>query len=237
MDTKFQTSFIPKKPLVPAGGRVQTSHHVNFLSIIIVLILATALAGAAAVFATEYYLSNRVASMTNELAAAEASLNQSEISEWVRLDKRIEVGKQLLNNHLAVSVFFDLLQSLTLKTIQFKNFSYAVTSDQKVAVTMDGQADNFAALALQSDELAKQSKSMSNQIFSNIDQDKTTGKITFRFSALIDPSLISYKNLIEGLSTEGVDAVEPVLPDVGTTTSSDRVLPRTNNQAATSTNL
>ncbi len=212
MDTKFQTSFIPKKPLVPNGGRIQSTHHLSFFSIIVTLILLVAIAGAGVVFGMERYYTSQIAKMAIKLEAAEESLNQAEIGEWVRLDRRIEAGKELLGNHLAVSSFFDLLEQMTLKSIQFKNFSYSITSGQKVAVTMDGQADSFAALALQSDEFAKQSKQMSNQLFSSIDQDKLTGRISFKFSALIDPSLISYKKVVEGEPEDGDDTQEIVLP-------------------------
>lgn len=239
MDTKFQTSFIPKKPLMPTGGRIKTSHGISFFSIIVILILLVALLGAGVVFSMERYYTNRVTTMAAELQAAEDSLNQGEIAEWVRLDKRIEIGKTLLENHLAVSSFFDLLQQMTLKSIQFRNFSYAVAPGQKVAINMDGLADSFAALALQSDELAKQSKSISNQLFSNIDQDKTSGKINFKFSALVDPMLISYQKTLDTSGIEqdsSVDEVTIVLPETGSTTEQGRALPRSGgNGVATTT--
>jgi hypothetical protein len=191
MDTKFQTSFIPKKPLVPTLGP-KSSKHVSFISIIIVFIFLLSLLAAGGVFLYKQFLKSSITQMETKLAAAEAALDPALINEWVRLDKRIESGKELLNVHLALSSFFTLLQEMTLTTVRFKNFSYIVAPGQKIAITMDGEADSFAAVALQSDEFAKQAKYMSNQLFSNINLDPT-GTIIFRFTATIDPQLILYK--------------------------------------------
>ena len=195
MDTKLQTSFIPKKPIVTMGG-IQRERHFNFLSLIIFMIFMVAAVGAVGVFSYEKYLNAEIANMTAKLKAAQDSLDPSLISGWVRLDKRIESGKEILNLHLALSSFFDLLQKMTLKTVQFKNFNYTIGNGQKISISMNGQADSFAAVALQSDEFAKSSKYITNQLFSNVNIDKETGQVVFQFTATLDPSIISYAKSI-----------------------------------------
>lgn len=218
MDTKFQTSFIPKKPLVPSIGIGKSGRHVSFFSIIIIFVFLVSLLGATAVFVYEKYLTTRIANMQQSLAQAEASLDPALISEWVRLDKRIESSKEILNVHVALSSFFDILQDMTLKNVQFKNFGYIINSSQKINIAMDGVADSFATVALQSDEFAKKAKSIGSQLFSNIDLDRS-GNVNFRFTATLDPALILYKNTIQNDTSREDQMPSTIVDPTNTATS------------------
>ncbi len=234
MDTKFQTSFIPKNPLVGSAA-VKRKPHTSLVSIIVILIFVISILGSALVFAYEKFLEKRIASMQDDLKAAEQRLDPGLITEWVRLDKRIESSKDLLHTHLAVSSFFDMLEGMTLKNVYFKNFGYQLTANGRVAIAMDGEADSFASVALQSDEFAKNAKVINNQLFSNIDLTQT-GNVVFRFTATLDPSVISYEKEIMGDGETASD--EPAaLPDLGSQTPGPaRPLPQVgNNQSAPKT--
>jgi hypothetical protein len=233
MDTKLQTSFIPKKPLMPTTGLRHTK-HVSFFSILVILIFIFSILGAGLVFAYQKYLGSRIASMQKSLEAAERSLDANLIGEWVRLDKRVESTKDLLHTHIAFSNFLDLLETMTMRDVYFKNFGYTLTNNGRVAIAMDGEASSFATVALQSDEFAKNSKVMTNQLFSNIDLTQT-GNVVFRFTATLDPSVVSYEKLIMGQGAEGAPAELPAA-GAGRTEGTTRSLPQVGNQpAATNT--
>src|SRR5689334_9707206 len=114
MDTKLQTSFIPKKPLIPGTPGAKQTRHTSFVTVLLFLVFLVALSGAALVFAYTQYLQSRISTMEKSIQQAEASLDPALINEWVRLDKRIESSKSLLHTHLAISSFFTLLQTATL---------------------------------------------------------------------------------------------------------------------------
>lgn len=219
MDTKFQTSFIPKKPLNGAAVTKSVSGTSFFTVIAVVIFVLTAL-GAIGVFAYEQYLTSSINSMSTSLAAAQNSLNLSGVAQWVRLDKRIESAKTLLSTHLALSAFFDELSTMTLRNIRFKNFGYSYSSGGKIQISMDGSADSFATVALQSDEFAKNTAELGNQLFSNLDLSPDGG-VTFRFSATLNPASVSYTSLISPNAPSGTQ------PSVQNTTNqniSDQII-------------
>jgi hypothetical protein len=89
-----------------------------------------------------------------------------------------------------MSQFFDLLEQATLKSVRFKDFRYNASGDGRSSIALSGEADSFAAVALQSDAFG-QSRFIREPIFSNLDLDNK-GNVIFDFSAFVDPSLISY---------------------------------------------
>ena len=60
---------------------------------------------------------------------------------------------------------------------------------------MGGQARNYSYVALQSDILGN-NKYVSQHIFSDLNLDGS-GNVTFNLSAVINPSLLSYKSFLD----------------------------------------
>jgi hypothetical protein len=68
---------------------------------------------------------------------------------------------------------------------------------------MQGVADNFSTVALQSDQFDG-NKLFKNVDFSGIAADDKTGRVSFGVSATLDPSIFSYA------STLGSSAIVPI---------------------------
>ena len=194
MDTKFQSSFIPKKPLVPTG-RPEEHRSINFFFLICFVVFLVVFAGALYVFIATQVLNSSIAQNERTLAAARQAFDPSLIDTLTKLDTRFSTGKTLLNNHIAVSPFFGILGEMTLKSVRFQSFEYALISNDKVNVTMKGEGESFSSIALQSDVFGK-SKFFKNPIISNLAVGQN-GNVTFDFSASVDPGLVLYKNSIK----------------------------------------
>ncbi|MEK7187122.1 MAG: hypothetical protein AAB690_02395, partial [Patescibacteria group bacterium] len=125
---------------------------------------------------------------------------------------------------------FDFLESSTLKSVRFTDFSYG-TSPAGVELVMKGQARSYAAVALQSDLFTKSSH-FKNPVFSDLGLDES-GNIIFTFRAIVNPNLISYQKQIEGLTISAPPKTTVATTTVATSTSQGNKLPT--GQVATST--
>jgi hypothetical protein len=200
MDTKFQTSFIPKRSVV-AGGSSPTALKgpINFISIIATIIFVLALVAAGGVYGYQWYLNGQITAMGEELEAARLSFDNKLFDEFIRLDARISSAKTLLNQHVAPSLLFEALQNMTVKNVQFKDFDYR-TSDPggPITISMRGTAGSFNALALQSEVLTK-NKYVTNALFSDVTLDDN-GNVVFNVQVQVNRELVAYKNIDDSLS-------------------------------------
>ena len=190
MDGKFQTSFIPKKPVV-SSERVRSSGASLFMAIsIFVFIVSLALAGL--VFAGQKYLSSQLEKDKKSFAKAQEIFDSLTVETLVKLDKRIESAKKILEKHIAILPIFDFLESKTLKNVRFKSLKISFSENGVAEIEMKGEAKNFSAVALQSDVFAE-SKELKNPIISDIDLT-LAGGVSFNFKSEADPSFVLYKN-------------------------------------------
>lgn len=193
MDTKFQTSFIPKKTLTDSMGRAGSSMSIFLIVAIIVFILT--LSAAAGVFAFRKILVSRIDKVDKELVKAKNFFESSFINKANILNRRIEASKQLLAVHTAVSPIFELLENETLATIRFDSFNYDVKDGVGATLRLGGQGKYFSSVALQSD-IFGQDKSFKNPVFSDLNPDQS-GNIVFKFSSTVDPKLTSYVSTLK----------------------------------------
>lgn len=190
MDTKFQTSFIPKKALNETTNRSRPESVSVFL-IIGVIIFILGLAASGGVFAYKKILIGSIAAMNSRLVEAKNSFEPESIENWNRLNRRIEAAKKLLISHTAVSPVFELLENGTLATIKFNSFSYDLRDNGTSVISLAGEARNFSSIALQSD-IFGQEKHIKSPVFSDLNPDQN-GNIVFKFNSSLDPNLVSYK--------------------------------------------
>lgn len=202
METKFQTSFIPKKAIVPTVGQVR-SEPVSVFLIIAIVVFVISLASAGGVFVYKKTLISKINDMNKRLAEAKNSFEPDSIANLSRLSKRIEASKQVVEKHTVVTPVFDLLEDTTLATVRFSIFSYDLSDDGSATLSMTGEAKNFTSVALQSDVIGKE-KYVKNPVFSDLNPN-SSGNIVFKFSASLDPDLISYKKHISSVIDDSLE--------------------------------
>ena len=130
-------------------------------------IMVIAIAGAGATFAYQKVLESIRDSKAEELAVAEASISRETVDEFLRLQGRLDATEMLLDEHIALSRFFNVLESLTLQTVSFNSLELNVDDMGEIKFTMDGTARSFNALAAQSAAFAAERR-IREAIFSDI---------------------------------------------------------------------
>lgn len=191
------TSFIPKKPLenkVESSGRQTSIFLVASVFIFIVSLVATG-----SVYFYKSLLNKRIENMSVSLEKAKAAFEPALILELKRLNSRIDASSSITAKHMAASQVFELLEGLTLQSIRYKKFGYS-TTNEKITVSVSGEAKNYSSVALQSSILGK-SPYIKDPIFSNLSLDNK-GNVNFDLTAYVDPSLVSYSTALERVTEE-----------------------------------
>jgi hypothetical protein len=194
MEQNFQTSFIPKKPMIKE--RVVSAQPVNIFFIASLFILFTVLLATGGLYFYKGIITKNIADMKNTLVLAENRFEPSKITELQVLDKRLRASSEILSKHIAITPIFNILEKLTMKSVRYTKFSYVLGTDKNITVDIkiSGQAIGYRSVALQSDLLAK-NKNLINPVFSNLTLDNS-GNVLFDLEFSVDPSFVNYKQML-----------------------------------------
>lgn len=193
MEKDFQTSFIPKKPMMEE--QATQVRPVGFLTIISVFIFLTMFIATTAIYFYKDVLSKNVTEMKNNLNLAQNRFEPSKIVQLQVLDKRLRAATEILSQHTAISPIFQTLQDITMKSVRYTKFDYIFGENSKIDVKMSGIAIGYRSIALQSD-LFTQNKFLINPVFSNLSLDNI-GNVVFDLEFSIDPSFIDYQQTLK----------------------------------------
>lgn len=210
METKFQTSFIPKKPIVPVGGLNASTPHRHTTSLFMTLaglLFIVSLVAAGGMFFWKSYLLSAQEKYKTELAEREKQFNADLIEELKRQNIKIDTARSLVNNHIAASQIFDIIGRLTIESVRFLSLDLSTGSagnpagGDGVKISMKGYGTSLSAIAFQSDVLGQLEdyglrKVVKNPILSDPALD-ANGTVSFGFSASIDPSSLSYRKSLQ----------------------------------------
>jgi hypothetical protein len=201
MENSFQTSFIPKKPI---SSVVSTKEPKSLFSIIAAFLLVISILAPVGLFFYKAYLTKQKEALSASLLVARDSFEKDTIEELGLFDKRIEISKQILNNHIISSPLFALLGGITIPTIQYTSFSQQV-SDKGFSISLEGKAKDYKSIVIQSDVFSSaKGSSFKNVLFSNLTKD-TNNNVSFNLKFEIDPNVLSYKNNVT-LNQSGVSS-------------------------------
>jgi hypothetical protein len=193
MDPRTQTSFIPKKPIVNQTS-TRSAEPINLFSLIATILFVVSLALGGGAYFYQNLIGKQIESSRATLERAKGAFEPELINQIVRLDNRIETAKNLLNGHIAVTPLFDFVSSVTLTSVRFKDFSFNYLSPDKILVTMNGQGQSYASVALQSD-LFNEQKYLSETLVEDMTLDPS-GLVNFSVSTVISPDLLSYREAL-----------------------------------------
>lgn len=198
MEPNFQTSFIPKKPIVEK--RAAPGRSVGVFSVIAIFILFTVLLASVGIYFYKSSLEKNIAEMQNTLVLARNRFEPAKIAELKLLDRRLRASSKVLASHTAVTPIFQALQAMTMKTVRFTKFSYDYgdpkdSKNKRIVVKMSGQAVGYRSVALQSDLLA-QNKNFMDPVFSNLSLDDK-GNVLFDLEFSVDSTFVNYKHVLQ----------------------------------------
>jgi hypothetical protein len=197
MEQNFQTSFIPKKPMLKEESPVY-ARPVNIFLIISLFALVTVLVATGGLYFYKGMVVKNIANLENTLNLAKNRFEPSKIVELQTLDKRLRASSEILSRHTTITPIFKALEQITMKSVRFTKFSYDLGTDKDnkttVNVKMSGIAIGYRSIALQSDLFAK-NKNLLDPVFSNLVLDNS-GNVIFDLDFSVDPSFINYKQAL-----------------------------------------
>ncbi len=193
METKFQTSFIPKQPVTSEAPHRATTASLFFLAAFILFMASLACAGG--VFIYGAIIQKNITEGTSQLTLNKNAFDPNTISQITRLNDRINAADYLLKHHKSVSTLFLVLSNATLKNVRFSDFNYA-GADDKITLSMKGQAVSYETVALQAKEFTNPNLKnvFRSPLFGDLTLD-TQGNVSFSFNTSIDPLLVDYYKL------------------------------------------
>jgi hypothetical protein len=202
MENTFQTSFIPKKPLVTSEDIGARPHpRVSILLFLSILLLASMLLSSAVLYVYKSSLIARVASLQESVTLAKESFEPQSIAELQLFDKRMNAAGQILASHTVLSPVFASLADLTIPQVQFTKLAIEPGINGKnFVMRMSGLARDYKSIALQAQVFngAKgkyfKDVAFSNLVLQNGKQNK--GYVGFDISFSVDPALVSYDKTI-----------------------------------------
>lgn len=193
METKFQASFIPKQPVTEAVHH-RTSAASLFFLVSFILFMAS-LASAGAVFIYGQIITRNMTEGEKQLTLNKNAFDPNTIKEITRLNDRMLSADILLKQHKSVSTLFQVLSNTTLRNVRFTEFTYAA-ADDKINLSMRGQAFNYETVALQAKAFTDPNLKnvFRSPIFSDLTLD-SQGNVSFGFITSVDSFLVDYYKL------------------------------------------
>ncbi len=192
MDQNFQTSFIPKKPIVKETVS-SSGRPVGIIMIISLLLLFTVLIATGGLYFYKGIVAKNISKMEDTLNLAKNRFEATKIAELKVLDKRLRASNEILSKHLIITPIFKALEELTMKSVRYTKFGYSMASDKsnKIEIKISGVAVGYRSIALQSDLFAK-NKNLIDPVFSNLNLDNS-GNVIFDLDFSVDPNFMNYK--------------------------------------------
>ena len=234
MDTKFQSSFIPKQPVNEPVRSHSAGSNIFFLISFLIFIAGGVACGG--VYLWNQQLDQKIISVNSNLITLRNSFDQNTIKEFTLLNNRINSADTLLKQHVAPSSLFKIIGDVTLRNVRFSSFKYSNAGGDKVSINLTGEASSYEAVVLQSSAFMnpKLRNVFRNTIFSDPDLN-ADGKASFTVSTGIDPTLMNYYKLKSDPSSKTSTAGASVVGTAGaaggsTVDTTKNVTPGANNQ-------
>jgi len=198
MEPKFQTSFIPKKPISsPDGAGIAVVRRTNIFSIVAsVVFIMTALVSVA-MFLYKNILNEQIKKSDASVAEARLAYEPEIIQDLIDVSTKINSSKGLLENHVVASEVLNLIEELTVRRMRFDEFLYKNDGIGLPEVKMRGEVQSYNALA-QQQEIFFANDYMKEPKFSGMTLAEN-GFVRVNFTTSLDPSLVSYKKAINAL--------------------------------------
>ena len=188
METRIKSSFIPRTGVVGRPEERSKPSSFYYLSIF-VFILSLVAWGALSVYTK--MLQGDIDNLKSQITTTRSSLNDSSTDELMAFDNKLKSVKEIINGHVAISQFFDMLEQNTVSQVAFESLEYKYSGD-KVIVALSGFASGYATIALQEETFLK-SPSVLMVNFEDLLLDKDTGKVSFRLKGEFNKDLVKFK--------------------------------------------
>lgn len=201
---EFRTTFVPKNPdatgagssPLPSGVPIRPSYAATHRGtfglitvVLVVLLFATLLMGLA-VYGIDRSVTSQIAQLSDSLTRSQKAFEPKVILELKDLDMRLKTADTLLQKHVAVSSFFEMLNNQTLPGVAYDSFRFTNDPKEGFTIVMTGRATSYETIAEQSAIFGDDSR-IGQHVFSNF-KLLDTGRISFDLFVTPSPSGILY---------------------------------------------
>ncbi len=198
MEPKFQTSFIPKKPISsPDGAGMTVTRRTNIFSIVATVVFVMTALVSLAMFLYKNILNDQIKQADASVAQARLAYEPEIIQDLIDVSTKIKSSEELLESHVVASEVLNLLEELTVRRMRFDEFAYKNSGLGLPEVKMRGEVQSYNALA-QQQEIFFSNDYLKDPKFSGMSLTEN-GFINVNFETKLDPSLVSYKQAVSAL--------------------------------------
>ncbi len=194
MEPKFQTSFIPKKPIsLTQSGVLPVARSFNLFSLLATVFFIVTLLTSGGLFIYQKILDGQIIQAGKDIEKAREAFQVGQIKDLIDANSRIKAAETLLENHVVISRIMVLLEELTVKRIRFYDFSYS-NKNNSPTLAMKAESQGYNALAVQGEIFSKSEFLRDSRFFDFTAGDN--GIVTASFYTTLNPELISYKKAV-----------------------------------------
>jgi hypothetical protein len=158
MEPKFNTSFIPKESLetkttrTPPQKRAKSNPAYGIGFGITMVMAVVAIAVTVGIFLYAHVVKTGIAEKQAQLVESYATLDENIILDLRTLDARLRGAEQIIENHVAMSHFFTLLEQYTLRRgLRYTSMNFSYEAGENPTVGLSGEAEVLSNVALQMD--------------------------------------------------------------------------------------
>jgi hypothetical protein len=200
MEPKFQTSFIPKTPIVSGGSSFTNTPpmSLNLLTTFVVSFFIISILVSGGVFGFTYYLKSQIESLNITLREAKSAFDSPQDKNILLISDQLKSIKALLTEHKVISPLFQVLEKETLPTVKWSSFMFTRDAKGAVSAVIKGEAQSYASLAQQS-KILLDSQAFKGVSFDNLTLSNT-GTVETTIKVIINPDIIKYTSKLESLS-------------------------------------
>lgn len=205
MENSFQTSFIPKKPIIVNDKPKKESTSIFSVIAIIILVLSVLISGL--LFGYKFYLNNQIVELSKQLLQAKDSFEKDTIEELNTFNERTKSAKDILNNHVAFSKVFEVLGKITIPEVQYTKFESQINDKGILVVNVNGLASDYRSIAVQADVFSSSKGSaFKNVLFSNLSKNKDN-TISFNLEFNVERSVYLYSKSLTEDTKVGINEI------------------------------
>lgn len=197
MADQFQTTFIPKGNMGPSPTSISSKKKVkSIFTLITFIFFVLTIVAAGYIYLRQQLVQRNIDGITADLAQVRETVDDETIRSIGDLSTRLKLADELLENHIAPSEIFTLLQENTLETVGFRQFSYAYGSGDNIRISGSGVAAGTGSIVNQSD-IYGSARFFRDVVFSNLIRNAETNRMEFTFEARIEKDAILFDKVVQ----------------------------------------
>ncbi len=145
----------------PTPVHIQQKHTIRLFATLSTIVLVIVFLAFIGLFAYTHYLNKQLGVAQTELNALNDSGTERKMLEVQMYNRKLNIARFLLDNHVATSRIFSMLEDTTKQTIRFSSLKYKYDPGFEAELTLGGDTKELKSVALQKMQI------INDNVFSN----------------------------------------------------------------------